>query len=109
LTGWSGPEAIAEWRLPANHRQGGYIVELTYSTASQPQGKIVIRETFYTLTRLIQPGTPAGGFRSKAIGILRMRSNSPALRVTGHPDNSGGPLPLQIKQVRLLAADAAAK
>jgi hypothetical protein len=102
LTGWGSERATASWALPAGLKAGGYEVELTWSSAPDAGGDVMIREDRHTLRRSIKPTTGWEDFQTQVVGTLRVIANSRLLEISAAAFKA--PELFHLKSIRLLPA-----
>jgi hypothetical protein len=102
LTGWAVTGASAGWLLPSGLEGGGYEVELTYASAPDAGGTLLLKEEFYTLRRTLEATAGAADFQTKIIGTLRLIPGSRLLELSAEAVKGSGLL--ELKSVRLIPA-----
>ena len=103
LTGWAAEGASARWQLPSGVQNAGYFVELTYATAPDAGGTLVLKEDFYNLRRDTAPTGGWEDFQSKVVGTLQMSAGSQSLELSAGTVKGAGLM--HLKGVRLLPPD----
>jgi hypothetical protein len=79
VVGWTQRGMIARWELPDNLAAGAYEVSIDYSCAPQEGGSIILKESFFTLTRKVEPTSGWEDRQSQVLGIIRLQSGAESL------------------------------